>query len=124
MSESQPYGNDVQSCCPGWMRPVKRRQGSPCRASGIWIYYDFDWFGEFLHNKAMFPNGEAVCRQVKRLCPDGKHPAILLTGRDDEDCPEVHPHPDDHIIVLKLSDLRVLTPDAGVTLFGKRIQID
>jgi phosphoglycolate phosphatase-like HAD superfamily hydrolase len=70
-----------------WERPLSHVEGSPSLLDGIDIYYDFDWASVIGHNRRQFTNGKCLALFVRRHCPDGLTPALLLTKED------VQPHP-------------------------------
>jgi hypothetical protein len=65
-----------------WDVPIEYRRGSPARLAGIDLYYDFRWFDHFNDARAQFKHGLCLARLVKRSCPTGLTPALLLTAGD------------------------------------------
>ena len=53
------------------------------RLACIRVYYDFDWEKIITHNRAVFRNGKCLAERVKRDCPEGKTPALILTTNDE-----------------------------------------
>lgn len=72
---------------PEWNRHLNYKRGGLYKLEYIPVYYDFDWYNVFLHNKAMFPGGMSLARLVKNECPNGKTPCLLLTDQFN-----IHPH--------------------------------
>lgn len=68
-----------------WDRPLLYRCGAPERLDGIDVYYDFTWEDHFPDGRAQFRHGQALARFVRKTCPNGKTPALLLTENSDED---------------------------------------
>ena len=53
------------------------------RLAYINVYHDFDWEQVFGHNRATFPNGKCLAQRVRKECPEGKTPVLILTTRDE-----------------------------------------
>lgn len=68
-----------------WDRPLSHRRGAPERLDGVDVYYDFAWRDHFRDGRAQFRHGQALGRFVRKTCPDGKTPALLLTDNPDAD---------------------------------------
>jgi hypothetical protein len=68
-----------------WSRPLHYRRGAPERLDGIDVYYDFAWKDHFPDGRAQFRHGQALARFVRKTCPPGKTPALLLTEDENED---------------------------------------
>lgn len=51
--------------------------------SYIHVYHDFVWKDIIGHDKAAFRHGKSLTQRVKKDCPEGKTPALILTARDD-----------------------------------------
>ena len=93
------------------------------RLAYIKVYYDFDWAQIFDHSRATFPNGKCLARRVKRECPEGKEPALILTTRDDA---EVMPIETDshYAVVVKIKDyLNNPSFDPSANYFASASQI-
>ncbi len=62
-----------------WERPLTQRRSAQQRLAGIDVFHDFDWREVFGHNKGAFRNGQSLSGMVRRECPDGKRPTLILT---------------------------------------------
>lgn len=65
-----------------WDLPLHHRRGAPTNLLGIDVFFDFDWNTVVGHPQIQFPHGQCMARRVRRDCPDGLTPALLLTDRD------------------------------------------
>jgi hypothetical protein len=66
-----------------WDLPLHFRRGGRVRLAGLPVYFDFTWL-DLMHDRRMqFQNGQCLARRVREDCPEGKIPALLLTGRTD-----------------------------------------
>ena len=93
------------------------------RLAYINVYYDFDWAQVFGHRRATFPNGKCLSMRVKKECPEGKVPALILTTRDDA---EVMPIENDthYAVVVKIKDyLNSPSFDPSANYFASASQI-
>ncbi|MHB8394397.1 MAG: Shedu anti-phage system protein SduA domain-containing protein [Candidatus Dormibacteria bacterium] len=103
-----------------WDRPLNHRVGGATRLDGIDVYYDFDWHSFFNDERAQFRNGQCLAKRVRESCPEGKTPALLLTGRDDIDeghrLTELH-----YVFVLNLPRYLRTTPDASLSYLASRL---
>ena len=66
-----------------WPEELHFRRGSPELLCEIEVYYDFDWFSQFRHNRSQFRHGKSLAQLARGSCPQGKTPALLLTRCDD-----------------------------------------
>jgi hypothetical protein len=101
-----------------WDRPLQHRRGSPHRLDGVDLYYDFDWYEVFPDERTQFKNGRSLAILVRRECPEGKTPALLLTTRDgvEERTVETETH---FLVVLNLRRyLELATADAAASYFA------
>ncbi len=67
-----------------WPLPLSHRKGAPHNLEGIDVFYDFEWSSYFPDGRMQFRNGKCLAHQVLNDCPEGRRPALLLTGADDE----------------------------------------
>jgi hypothetical protein len=65
-----------------WARALTYRQGAPSNLEGIDVFFDFNWEETIGHRQTQFKNGLCLARRVKKECPNGKRPALLLTETD------------------------------------------
>jgi Domain of unknown function (DUF4263) len=68
-----------------WRRLLFHRQGAADRLDGIDVYYDFEWDDHFPDQRAQFRHGKALALFVRKTCPEGKTPALLLTADEEAD---------------------------------------
>jgi hypothetical protein len=102
-----------------WDRPLSRRRGSHNRLGGLDVYYDFNWLNMFRHDRAIFPRGQSLAQLVRRDCPEGKTPCLLLTERDDI-APYIRMTDDRFIVVVPINDyLRNAGADAASTYYAR-----
>jgi hypothetical protein len=66
-----------------WDRPLRFRRGGGERLGGLSIFFDFDWRRIFKQNISAFPRGKSLAQRVRRDCPEGKIPRLILTERED-----------------------------------------
>ncbi len=104
------------------------RSELPCTVGGdrlayIPVYHDFNWEEVFSHNLPAFPNGKCLAHRVKKECPDGKSPALILTIRDDAHVMPVET--DTHYaVVVKIKDyLSNPNYDPSASYFASASQI-
>jgi hypothetical protein len=62
-----------------WERPLSQRPSAERRLAGIDVFHDFVWPEIFGHNLGAFPHGQSLSQMVRRECPDGKRPTLVLT---------------------------------------------
>jgi hypothetical protein len=101
-----------------WAQPLHRREGAPTNLLGIDVFFDFDWLEVVGHSQIQFRNGQCLARRVRKECPDGKEPALLLTNRDDV---EEKSFESDafYVVVVNLSHyLERANADASASYFG------
>jgi hypothetical protein len=102
-----------------WDRPLLRRHGSLNRLDGLDVYYDFNWHNMFKHDRAIFPRGQSLAQLVRRDCPVGKTPCLLLTERDDI-TPGIQTTDNDFIVIVPINDyLRNAGADAASTYYAR-----
>ena len=51
--------------------------------SYIRIFYDFKWNEVIGHSHLAFKNGKSLTNRIKKDCPEGKKPALILTTNHD-----------------------------------------
>lgn len=88
-----------------WSRPLSYRPGAPERLDGVDVYYDFEWLDYFPDGRAQFRHGKALGQFVRRTCPEGKRPALLLTANPDAE-ERFHDTLRHHVCVLHLPSYR------------------
>jgi len=104
----------------GWPRPLSHRPGAAERLDGLDVYYDFEWLNHFTDGRAQFRNGQALARFVRRTCPDGKTPALLLTT--DEAAEEgFHETPSHRVCVLHLPSYRQAEANPFLAYLGAKL---
>jgi Domain of unknown function (DUF4263) len=102
-----------------WDRQLYRRRGAARRLAGLDIYYDFRWRNVFRHNRAIFPRGQSLSDLVRRDCPEGKLPTLLLTERDDVSA-SIHETADRYIVIVPIHDyLGNAGADAASTYYAR-----
>jgi hypothetical protein len=62
-----------------WERPLTQGPSSRSRLTGIDVFHDFVWREVFGHDRAAFRNGQSLTRMIRRDCPAGKQPTLILT---------------------------------------------
>jgi hypothetical protein len=101
-----------------WSGTLRHRQGAPSNLEGIDVFFDFDWHEEIGHPQTQFKNGLCLARRVKKECPAGKKPALLLTVSHDV---EEKPLESDtwFVVVVNLNRyLEVASADPSAAYFG------
>jgi len=102
-----------------WDRPLRYRRGATQRLGGLEVYYDFDWCAVFQHDRAVFPGGQSLSELVRRDCPEGKRPALLLTERD-EIPPRIEETSEQYVVIVPIRDyLRGAGADAATTYYAR-----
>ena len=66
-----------------WDVKLRVRTGGAVRLAGIRVYYEFRWLEHMPARRMQFRNGQCLAERVRKDCPKGKIPALLLTDRDD-----------------------------------------
>lgn len=84
-----------------WSEPLEERDGADVGLPGITVFHDFPWEELFPKLVADFPGSQELSAYVKRLCPDGQAPALLLTRRTDAQQGDL-PHEHYFIIVVNV----------------------
>ena len=93
--------------------------GSPERLSGIRIYHDFLWEEVFDHRRKQFRNGQRLTELIRKECPKGKSPALLLTVRKDGIASPIRTD-SEYIVVVKVHEyLREASADPACTFFAR-----
>ena len=88
--------------------------------ANIEIYHDFKWKSIFNDNKTHFRNGKALAVLVKKECPNGKIPALILTTSDEtEELPiETTSH---YAIIIKIHEyLNIAKADPAEVYFAHK----
>lgn len=67
-----------------WGHPLSHRVGAPSRLCGIDVFHEFTWTDVFTDNRSQFPNGQRLAERIRKDCPDGMEPTLLLTLRPNE----------------------------------------
>lgn len=102
-----------------WDRQLYLRRGAARRLAGLDIYYDFRWLNVFRHNRAIFPRGQSLSDLVRRDCPEGKLPTLLLTERADVTA-SIHQTADRYIVIVPIHDyLGNAGADAASTYYAR-----
>lgn len=65
----------------GWPTELKVRKGKD-HLYNLTIYHDFVWHQVFEHGRSVFRGGKSLCRIIRKDCPAGKMPILLLTIDD------------------------------------------
>lgn len=103
-----------------WPRQLRHRRGAPERLDGLDLYYDFEWGDHFRDERAQFRHGQALAQFVRRTCPDGKTPAILLT--EDVDAEEgFRDTPLHRVCVLHLPSYRAAESDPFLAYLASKL---
>lgn len=84
-----------------WPVPLKEKDGADVGLPGVTVFHDFPWEELFPNLVAEFPGSRRLSRYVKRLCPEGQAPALLLTRRTDAQQGHL-PHEHYFIIVVNV----------------------
>lgn len=101
-----------------WDLPLSRRW-SQHRLAGIDVCSDFSWSQVFGHNRSAFPNGQSLCEAVKRDCPSGKMPTLILTGIRDRE-PEIIESDHRYIVIVPIHHyLAESGADAASTYYAR-----
>jgi hypothetical protein len=104
-----------------WDKRLRRRRGAPTNLLGIDVFFDFDWLKVVGHPQTQFHYGQCLARRVRKECPEGKVPALLLTDRDEFDRGAF----DDsgfYVVVVNLPRyLKLAKADASAAYFGDSI---
>jgi hypothetical protein len=101
-----------------WEGKLFHRRGAPANLDGIDVFVDFDWERTIGHPQTQFTNGQCLARRIKRECPEGKTPCLLLTERDE--VPQV-PFESERFFVVVVNLPRYLkqaTSDASASYFS------
>jgi hypothetical protein len=102
-----------------WDRKLWRRRGATRRLGGLEVYYDFTWRSVFLHNRAVFPRGQSLSDLVRRDCPEGKRPTLLLTERTDI-AASIKETDERYIVIVPIHEyLRSAGADAASTYYAR-----
>ncbi len=102
-----------------WPRELHYLRGSPDRLSGLEVYHDFDWLEVFGHSRKQFPHGQKLTELIRRDCPTGKSPALLLTTREDGIASPIRTA-SHYIVVVKVREyLLDSTADPAYTFFAR-----
>ena len=106
-----------------WDKPLKRKHSST-RLSGLDVWYDFGWKTVFGHNVAAFPHGQSLTSAIRRRCPTGKTPCLLLTQKDDAD--QGTTQTDSHYVhVIRVNEyLAKSSSDPAMAYFAITVQED
>ena len=108
----------AQSAIDSWPLGLDVFKGA-ANLSSIRVYHDFAWHSVFGHRRRTFPNGYSLTRIVKKSCPDGREPALLLTVRDDGIKSPID-HGVEWVVVVKIRDyLQTSDPDPAHTFFAR-----
>jgi hypothetical protein len=112
----------IGSVAVPWPFDLYLGRGSPYRLGGITLIHDFQWDAEIGHNRREFRNGKRLASLVKKECPEGRQPVLLLTVR--EDVRQGTIALDHHwILVVNIrAYLAIPCPDAAKAFFTSRIR--
>lgn len=66
-----------------WPRQLFLKQGSRQLLDGVQVLHDFEWVGQFGHNRSQFRNGKKLARLARKDCPIDCQPILLLTVREE-----------------------------------------
>lgn len=66
-----------------WDKKLEHRRGARTNLLGIDVFVEFDWMRKVGHPQTHFINGRCLARRIRKDCPDGKRPCLLLTDRED-----------------------------------------
>lgn len=105
-----------------WDRPLYERRGGLYRLDGIDVLYDFEWPDVMGHDRAQFPGGRSLALSVKKTCPRGKTPVLVLTVR--EDVNEVPRTDDEHFYaIVKITQyLEEAQSDQALTYWARKVE--
>jgi CheY-like chemotaxis protein len=105
----------------GWNRPLHRRRGAQIRLDGVDVFCEFDWLDVFADNRTQFTHGQRLARHVRRDCPEGKRPALLLTIREDEN-ERAFETPEYYVVVVNVRRyVAHAEADAAASYFADRL---
>jgi hypothetical protein len=66
-----------------WDVELRSRRGGAVRLAGIRVYYEFRWLDLMPDRRMQFRNGQCLAERVRKDCPEGRIPALLLTEREE-----------------------------------------
>jgi hypothetical protein len=91
------------------------------RLAHLDVFYDFSWYRVFKHGRATFPHGQSLARLVRRDCPKGKTPTLLLTERDDVGEQLIETDDSRSVVVVPIHDyLAHSDPDSAASYYATR----
>jgi hypothetical protein len=113
----------LQAADIDWDRDLSYARGAFERLAGIDVYYDFTWADHFHDRRVQFNNGLHLANFVKKRCPDGLTPSLLLIDRDDRQQGPLRT--DQHFVwVVNLPRYRKSRPDAALSYIATLIGPD
>jgi hypothetical protein len=106
-----------------WDVKLYHRQGSEKRLCGIDVFHEFKWLTVFPDRRTQFKNGQALANFVRKSCPPGKTPALLLTLRDDVKQGFVNT-PSLLVCVVNIQEYRRTEGDAALSYIAGHLALD
>jgi len=107
-----------------WETRLYSRCGATTRMCGIQIFHDFAWRDVFPDERAQFRGGKCLAQLVKKTCPDGYTPVLLLTRKPD--APQGNRISDKYYLTIVNIDqyLEKAAGDAATTYFAMLMPAD
>jgi hypothetical protein len=103
-----------------WPHPLDHFTGGE-RLAHLDVFYDFSWYRVFKHGRATFPHGQSLARLVKRDCPKGKIPTLLLTEHEDVEEQWIETDDSRLVVVVPIHDyLAHSDPDSAASYYAIR----
>lgn len=91
------------------------------RLAWLEVFYDFNWHTVFGHRRATFPHGQSLGSLIRRDCPKGLTPTLLLTERADIEQPWIETEDKRLVVVVPIHDyLAHSEPDPAASYYAKR----
>jgi hypothetical protein len=103
-----------------WSDPLTTFVGGE-RLAYLGVYHDFKWHDVFGHRMRQFPHGQSLGSLIKRDCPTGLTPVLLLTKRNDVEEPWIETDDKKLVVVVPIQDyLAHSEPDPAASYYAKR----
>lgn len=106
-----------------WKPRLRKRTGGRTLLLGLDVYYDFRWRAVMSHGRTAFRYGKDLARRIRRDCPDGMTPILLLTTKDDVEEGVLETSDSNNIFVVRILEyLEKADAGAAGNYFGRNIQ--
>ena len=106
-----------------WEPRPFHRVGADSRLCGIDVFYDFPWLSVFNDERTQFRNGKSLATLVKRRCPNGKTPALLLTRHKDV-AQGIRQTDKFWIYVVNIDEYRTAESDTALSYLASHLDVD